>query len=721
MRRPAHRVLIFCFGLVGLASQEQSRVEFEGRVVDDETGAAVERFVLQQGWAQPGKPESFTWTGWEVNSTRFVDGKFHQSVGWAKGQKVWLRVIADGYAPQPITAAALLVPARATGLVVRLKRGSAVRGQVVDPDGKPVAGAFVALVGPHALNMEGGVAEGFRGSTAYTDRDGRFLLTGIGEDKSEHVAVRSELMAMWIAPVPKVGNELTIRLPGPATLLFRYEIDGDLAEATIRVQLKTWDMPGWEAVQVTERTKLAQKAEATLRNLPPGDYDIARTKSVRVGDMGIGLFLDRRSVSLKSGESHRVDFVRREGHAIVGRLTGLKGVKGAYVFVKPAEATGDPRQMNEYQLTTFDALAADPEGRFKTARIPPGEYTIVAQAWAPEKNEGGLERTGLRLPTLGGRAKVKISADAPPPELTIAMVSQREEKRDEEEGRLPRLLENLGAGELLVREAAHAALVKAACSSAAFYRSLKAILPKARDAEVRGRLSDILAEVARKVPCQIEGRLLWGGTEPGAGERITLTESTDDGNARIATTLTDAEGRFVFEKVPAAVSFQVSRQLDARDEAGKIIDGFVLPVVWIRGEPWSTTRLVLGGRGRPVVGRVALAAGRPGPLDHAQTAVAVDLAAPPLSVRVDGWGKAYGEFRKSQQGIHYRRAGVTVLPDGSFRIDWLPAARYSLVVHGPQGSVTHTFEVPTTSEGESDEPLSLGPLELRPAKGPEDK
>ena len=56
-------------------------------------------------------------------------------------------MLAAGYLPQPVTPEPVTVPTEITNLVVRLSRGGALQGVVLDHAGQPVAGARVFLPG----------------------------------------------------------------------------------------------------------------------------------------------------------------------------------------------------------------------------------------------------------------------------------------------------------------------------------------------------------------------------------------------------------------------------------------------------------------------------------------------------------------------------------------------------------------------------------------------
>jgi hypothetical protein len=268
------------------------------------------------------------------------------------------------------------------------------------------------------LNLMDGKAEHFSGSTATTDAQGRFSLGGAGGAEGRLV-IASAPLAVWTAAVPEAGKEATIKLPEPAVLKVRSDIPGAGGQVRLHLHLKTWEMEGWKQfVDARKYLDAPNPGDATFAGLTAGSYDLARVKELRVGDLGKGVFLDRRTITLESGKPATAEFVRKGGHPIVGQLTGLKdtGVAGAFITVKDGKATGDPRKFDDAKLPVFDADICAVDGQFKTETLVPGEYLVVAEAYGPDTG-----RLGMRLPDFLGTAKVTVRAEGPPPQVRIEM------------------------------------------------------------------------------------------------------------------------------------------------------------------------------------------------------------------------------------------------------------------------------------------------------------
>ena len=233
-----------------------------------------------------------------------------------------------------------------------------------------------------------------------TDSGGHFVLRGAGE-KGNVVVVLTDFLHAWTAPVSDLREEITITLPEPATLVLRYDIDNDLPEAEIYAYLNTWERKDWQLGNIVQIAAVVNGSEMVLKNVTPGNYELTRNKMFRLGDYGKGRPLDRRRVTLTAGNTTAVDFVRREGAVITGRVTGLPdgAVPGVFLRLEPAKKTEDNRRL------VLDLLTCEPNGEFTTARVPPGDYLVVAEAYGPEGRNISL---GLRAPDFSGSLEVAV-------------------------------------------------------------------------------------------------------------------------------------------------------------------------------------------------------------------------------------------------------------------------------------------------------------------------
>ena len=77
-------------------------------------------------------------------------------------------------------------------------------------------------------------------------------------------------------------------------------------------------------------------------------------------------------------------------------MVGLKDLPGAFIYVRSAEATGDPRAEGaEWKLPAYDGQTCGVDGVFKTELIPPGQYTVSVEAYGPDRHPA---TTAIQLP-----------------------------------------------------------------------------------------------------------------------------------------------------------------------------------------------------------------------------------------------------------------------------------------------------------------------------------
>src|SRR5688572_30705212 len=74
-------------------------LDITAKVVDDETGKPVERFALQGGAKYEGK---MTWGFWIQSPGNYPGGRLTHRFSGKIGEVQFMRVIADGYLPEPV-------------------------------------------------------------------------------------------------------------------------------------------------------------------------------------------------------------------------------------------------------------------------------------------------------------------------------------------------------------------------------------------------------------------------------------------------------------------------------------------------------------------------------------------------------------------------------------------------------------------------------------------
>jgi hypothetical protein len=392
-----------------------------GSVVDEETGELVPDFWIQAGSADPKDASEVTWISMHTGPDLRNPGHFGVQ-GWSRWT-TW-RVFAAGYLPEQVVEPPLFPSTRPiTDLVVRLKRGAELTGRVLDYQGRPVTGASVFLVTDQKLSLTDGVPERpFRGSTYTTGDTGRFALRGIsGEEQKVVIFLADGLEAAFTSKV-EPGQEWNLALPQPAALDLHYDIPKDQPEAEFQLQRMAMEPEYWGSFGLVLKPTVANPGQLLLTNLTPGEYDFGRPKTLRVGRTGRGVLCDRQRLLLKSGETQRVDVVRSAGFPVRGEVTGLdqSEAQGGFLYVRSADATSEPDGLSEWGLPCFDARTFGQDGHFETARLVPGNYALRAEVYEPEP-PSSVWRSGVRLPSYIGIAKITVTADTAPAPVKVQL------------------------------------------------------------------------------------------------------------------------------------------------------------------------------------------------------------------------------------------------------------------------------------------------------------
>ncbi len=313
---------------------------------------------------------------------------------------------------------------------ITVGEGLPIRGRVVDHKGNPAVGAKVFLRDKSHITLRNGKPERTAVQRTVTDEDGRFAIDA-AKGKATALIVSAPTCHVWQVPLTDAPGEVIIRLPEPATLELLYDIPGDAPQATIEIHLKSWDMPGWKRVASAMRTvAVPNNGRVVLNDMTPGLYDVWRSKVMSDGHLGFGAFCDRGDFALTAGKTTSAAYVRKEGHPVSGRITGLPAdsVPGVMLLVQraaktkpPAAKTKQPAAGSAVRWITADALGCKPNGPFKTARLSPGTYTINAKAYALVSDSGRSFGLSWRVPAFTGSAKVTVEKDRPPAEVVIVM------------------------------------------------------------------------------------------------------------------------------------------------------------------------------------------------------------------------------------------------------------------------------------------------------------
>jgi RNA polymerase sigma factor (sigma-70 family) len=225
---------------------------------------------------------------------------------------------------------------------------------------------------------------------------------------------------------------------------------------------------------------------------------------------------------------------------------------------------------------------------------------------------------------------------------------------------------------------------------------------------------------------RVEGRIL-ANNKPVVGATYWVSQSRADDVFVWAhqDVVSDADGRFVVDRIPPGPHGQCQRYAPNRDGSG----GHAISGVRASFDiaPGGTTTLHLGSPGRTVIGTLALPTGFPHEIDWGKLKVGVSLQPPRVNWGRDGneAGRSWAEFLQSDVGRMYGRTNVKPAADRSFRIEGLPAADYVLAVSASGAAVvggakpdgeflrgSAEFTIPAVRPAAEPPPIDLGAIKL---------
>jgi len=256
--------------VVDLALTLGEHVVLEGQVTSAADGEPVPSFAVVVATVRGAVERDVVAAEVRVDP----DGRF-RIPGLAPGERL-VSVFADGYAPTLERALALSPPT--ARITIALRPGGAIRGRLTDAsDGSPIAGGRVELEGGAAT------APSPLRSTAVSDRDGRFVLTGVGDGPRSLFASAGGYHARAVGGVSPGGTtdpEVEIALTPLA--------DGETPQVElvgIGAVLSAKD----DALVVGD---VVQGGGAAAVGLEPGDA-IVSVDGVPVGEMGFATAVQR--------------------------------------------------------------------------------------------------------------------------------------------------------------------------------------------------------------------------------------------------------------------------------------------------------------------------------------------------------------------------------------------------------------------------------------------
>ncbi len=594
----------------------------------------------------------------------------------------------------------VFVDLEASKAVLVLKEGITLQGRVIDRDGRPIAGAQVRTTPP------------IRHAAATTDDRGRFELAHIAPGPIElaaqakgYVPAQRKVAAGEAAPVEirlEAGRAITGRLVNQA--------NRPIAGASLQLELGPSNRWVWptaqtdrdgrfrvEGVPIEGGTLVVRQGMNTLaQRVPPSPKDAELALTMKSSQVRLRIV----ATDADSRQPLPAFTVVSRGY-MMGRQPATDG-RFEMTFNRPPARPGFPALQ----------VLIEAEGYFPSEpRKVPTDRDEVGLSFALKRGAAiaGIVRAGWLA-----RGRAQLALRKPSERITFDGAGLRnmgvypifETDRD---GRFS-IPPQEGRFELV---AAHPLGFAFQPIDSAAGRPETALAVKLRP---WGRIEGVL-----KV-----------GAGSAAGQEVALQAPfhSDISSLEVnwhATTPTDNQGHFVFERVLAGL-ITPQRTVRINPRHGLLVQ----PVPAIEVKPGETARVAIGGSGRPVVGRITVPEDLKARWGSLQPFGRISVEHRPPKPYEQLNAEEQARFDREWQKDH-RSHAFLLQSDGSFRVEDIVPGEYQLKIeihddyeeprfHGyiVLGKTERTITVPAIPGGRTltDEPLDLGLIPFALDRGP---
>jgi protocatechuate 3,4-dioxygenase beta subunit/5-hydroxyisourate hydrolase-like protein (transthyretin family) len=392
--------------------------------------------------------------------------------------ETWV-IVEEAIVEDTIVEGAIVEGNEPARVEIRLAKGFAIRGKVLEPNGQPLARAAVSALAAEEAGQKGmarmmrflsGILDGrmaILAGGAETAEDGSFALTSL-EPVAYEVTIRREGYAVKRIPkVPAGAEGLVVVLERGRQVLGRV-LDPDakpLAGAAVELRPRMPDLNNNPLVifqadldlfgEGTREVKTGDDGRFALGGLDPGEFDLRITKEgfpahdqpVEVGaEAGAG-DVDLGDLALEAAQVIAGRVVREDG----------KPLAEARVRARPAPP-GGTSVFNPVERMTEEAAresASGEDGRFALTGLAAGEYVVTASAEGFADAEVAAVKAGdedLRIVVSEGLTLSGVVLDArerlPVPGARVMTAGSRRGTTSGDDGRFE--LKGLKAGEAQV-------------------------------------------------------------------------------------------------------------------------------------------------------------------------------------------------------------------------------------------------------------------------------
>ena len=257
------------------------------------------------------------------------------------------------------------------GTVV-LRRGVALDGQVVDLQGKPIAGCQVRVLPAGGMALTRFLAAGAQDENAETlsGADGGFTLTGLPEGQPITLVVSGEGYLSATRQGIRAPAERPLRVTlSPGSRISGRVVDESGAPVTRAQVLAVYEGGGPGGGGAAE--SLDENGGFVIQNVSPGRFTLA------VAAPGFQP-AQRKGIEVVAGKDvSGLEVTVHKGAVVEGRVTTTEGrpVAGAHLRVMPTGNAGNPL----LAALGLPEAVADGDGAYQLEGVPEGARSIVAE------------------------------------------------------------------------------------------------------------------------------------------------------------------------------------------------------------------------------------------------------------------------------------------------------------------------------------------------------
>lgn len=319
--------------------------------------------------------------------------------------------------------------------------GTTVSGRVVDHRGMVVENAEILLLGQERLVVDADKKTWFDNEsirqdlpTTRTNANGEFSITR-EQGEADRIAVIGNDPIFWVVPRSALqqADKIELKLPAAGKLAVHCELPNNSSELPVTIESLSFDGLTWKRdilIFDSSNYSLVNPGKKIFEQLPPGQYVVQFHEKSKTDSSSKPLIgMDRKLVEVTTGSQSNVNFDRKIGRRLHGRVLGLEDVELKYAFLtirtQGSEEVWDMKGRRIRRTVAFGVIPIESDGNFTTDPIPPGKYDAelyAIRASTPtlsRKSSDFFGRDEFTVPDQGELPKVEIETIAKGPTLTL--------------------------------------------------------------------------------------------------------------------------------------------------------------------------------------------------------------------------------------------------------------------------------------------------------------